>query len=88
MIFFVLRKLNWMKVTAYLLLPVYTFFLNNRQKRLRSSGGIAIGIKSEYVSITFNFTHHSEYMSWFSLHQEMTGLNEDLTVGVVYISPI
>ena len=70
------------------LLPVYTFFLNNRQKRLRSSGGIAIGIKSEYVSITLNFTHHSEYMSWFSLHQEMTGLNEDLTVGVVYISPI
>ena len=70
------------------LLPVYTFFLNNRQKRLRSSGGIAIGIKSEYFTMTFNFTHHSEYMSWFSLHQEMTGLNEDLTVGVVYTSPI
>ena len=66
------------------LLPVYTFLLNNRQKRLRSSGGIAIVIKSEHSTMTFNFTHHS----WLSLHQEMTGLNEDLTVGVVYISPI
>ena len=60
---------------------VYSVTRLYREKRLSPSGGIAIGINTykEYSAMTFNFKHRPGYMSWFGLHQEMTGLSENLT---------
>ena len=66
----------------------YSYFLKNRQKFERKSGGIAIIFRKELEKYIHFLQNECEYVQWMCLSKEISCVkNESLLVGCIYIPP-
>lgn len=77
--------------TDFLSVPGFHIVHNNRPRSKNAPhafGGLAVGVKTLLVKgVTFLKSTHSEYM-WFKLNKRFFGLDKDIYICNVYISPI
>jgi len=77
--------------TDFLSIPGFHIVHNNRPRSKNTPhafGGLAVGVKTTLVKgVTFLKSTHSEYM-WFKLQKCFFGLDKDIYICNVYISPI
>ena len=72
-------------------IPGYKVWRCTRQKHVKAtkySGGIAICIKQELVGAVKQIHIRSNDISWIRIQGEKIQLNNDIILGVVYVSPI
>ena len=61
------------------LLPGYTFYLNNRQNKLRPSWDIVIGIKDESaIRLNVDIVHKSEFVCYLNISGENLGVHKNI----------
>ena len=77
--------------TDSLSVPGYHIIQNKRPQSKNAPhafGGLAVGVKTSLIKgVTFLKSTHSEYM-WFKLNKRFFGLDKDIYICNVYISPI
>ena len=69
-------------------LPVnFSYYAKHRNKFERKSGGIVIAFKKIFDKHLKFLDTDSDYVQWFEISPELTGLRVNILVGGVYIPP-
>ena len=69
-------------------IPGYQFFVRNRTAISRfRSGGITLIVKDTILPYIHVIKSESKLIMWFIISKLLTGKNEDLLCGIVYIPP-
>lgn len=69
-------------------IPGFTYLYQNRKQRyLRKSGGIGVFLRNGLSSLFERIDTKSDYVLWLKLEKQISKLDKDFILGVLYVPP-